>query len=429
MRSANKSRLLAGAALAAALCGCSHVDVNSSSIRGIAYIRTDEVLKHHPLYSQLVTIENAMTAINLTAAAPRVPRSAADVAAGVKAINAQLRDSQARADKAIAQMQSEYAKKERDADIAALSAAGIDTSGLKAAAQMTATSQAQAQAAAMRASQDYAAYQQSVVSQDNAASSAIATQLQKQSQQKMAAKAEQYQQNETDLSLRLAQEDSEARLALKTKLNNLALDAATRTSLEAQINALDKKEASQVNALHERNQRDLATYAAQLRTQTDAQIRSQLGSIRSQTQAKLSSRRDAVGAQLRGLSGPAVPQNIPPAVQKKLAQIHAQFATQFQTDAAKVVAEYNAQRADLGQQFAALQGQDVGATGAAAKELAALQKRHDELEGQIVDQIHREAQRIAKDKGFNVVFENVAAAPGGYDLTNDLIHDVESIHE
>ncbi|MDP9024441.1 MAG: OmpH family outer membrane protein, partial [Candidatus Eremiobacteraeota bacterium] len=84
---------------------------------------------------------------------------------------------------------------------------------------------------------------------------------------------------------------------------------------------------------------------------------------------------------------------------------------------------------DLDRQFAALQGQDVGATGAAAKQLADLQKHHDDLQRQIVDQIHREAQRIAKEMGFNVVFENVAAAPGGYDLTNIVIHDVESIHE
>ncbi|MEO9170958.1 MAG: OmpH family outer membrane protein [Candidatus Baltobacteraceae bacterium] len=429
MRSASSSRFFAGVVLAAVVSGCGHVDVNSSSIRGIAFVRTDEVLKHHPLYPQLAKLEDAMTAINLEAAGPRVPHSAAEIAAGVKSLNAQLRDLQERANKTIAKAQGDYAKKERDADIAAFSAAGIDTAGLKAAAQMSATSQAQAQAAAAQANQDYIAYQQSVVSQDSAAANAIATQLQKQSQEKLRAKAEQFAQNETDLSLRVAQQDSEARLALKTKLNNLALDSATRSSLEQQINALDKKEAEAVNVLRARDQRDLATYGAQLQVETGAKIRAQVSSIRSQTQAKLSSRRDAVGATIRSLSGPAMPQNVPPDVQKQIAQIHAQYTSRFQADAQKVVQAYTSEKSDLDRQFAALQGQDVGATGAAAKELADLQKRHADLQGQMVDQIHREAQRIAKEMGFTVVFENVAAAPGGYDLTNDLIHDVESIHE
>ncbi|MDP9024442.1 MAG: hypothetical protein M3N13_03575 [Candidatus Eremiobacteraeota bacterium] len=391
MRSVNSSRFVAGIALVAALCGCSRVDVNSNAIRGVAYVRTDEVMKHHPLYAQLAKLEDAITAINLSAAAPRVPRSAADVAAGVKQLNQQLRDSQARADKTIAKTQSDYTQKEREADIAALSAAGIDTSALKASAQMNATSQAQAAAAAAAANADYVAYQQSVVSQDNAASNAIAAQFQKQSQEKLRARAEQFSQDETDLSLRLAQADSESLLALKTKLNNLALDAATRSSLEGQINALQNKEASQVGALRERDQRNLAIYGAQLRSQADGQIRTAISRIRSQTQSKLSTRRDAVGAQIRSLNGPTLPQNIPPDVQKKLAQIHAQYASQFQTDAQKVVETYNAEKSDLDRQFAALQGQDVGATGAAAKQLADLQKHHDDLQRQMVDQIHRNA--------------------------------------
>ena len=45
------------------------------------------------------------------------------------------------------------------------------------------------------------------------------------------------------------------------------------------------------------------------------------------------------------------------------------------------------------------------------------------------DQIVREAGRLAKDRGFSVLFQDTKAAPGGYDLTNDLIHDIESLHE
>ena len=76
-----------------------------------------------------------------------------------------------------------------------------------------------------------------------------------------------------------------------------------------------------------------------------------------------------------------------------------------------------------------MHGADVGATGAAAKELDALQKRRADLYKQIGDQIQREAIRIAKDRGFTVVFDHVSAARAATIMTNELIKTVESLHE
>ncbi len=91
--------------------------------------------------------------------------------------------------------------------------------------------------------------------------------------------------------------------------------------------------------------------------------------------------------------------------------------------------QYQATKSDLDRQFAALHGADVGATGAAGQELQSLQKRRTDLYNQIVAAVERDANRIAKDKGFNIVFVNVLAAGGGYDLTNQVISDIESQHE
>jgi Skp family chaperone for outer membrane proteins len=102
---------------------------------------------------------------------------------------------------------------------------------------------------------------------------------------------------------------------------------------------------------------------------------------------------------------------------------------QFQADAQKTVTDYQSTKADLDRQFQALHGVDVGATGAAGRELDSLQKRRDALQNQMVTQIQGEAVRLAKDRGFSIVFTHVDAAAGGYDLTNDLIKDVESLHE
>jgi hypothetical protein len=254
-------------------------------------------------------------------------------------------------------------------------------------------------------------------------------QLQEQASQKLRAKAEELQQNETDLSLRLTQQDATQRLAVKTRLSNLALDEATHKQLDAQLAALNAKESAAIEAQRRTDSATLDAYRAQVSAQTNDAIRGQVGAISGQTRAKIEERRNEVGAQIRSLGPPSLPTNIPPSVQGKIAQIHKQFVAQFQADAIKTVGDYNATKNDLDRQFAALHGADVGATGAAAKELDALQKRRDALYKQIVDQIQREAARVAKDRGFSIVFAGIDAASGGYDLTNDLIKDIESLHE
>ncbi|HTU58491.1 MAG TPA: hypothetical protein VMF89_08655 [Polyangiales bacterium] len=273
------------------------------------------------------------------------------------------------------------------------------------------------------------AYQQNVIAQDNAASSSLQRQLQTQAAQKYRAKAEQLQQNETDLSLRLTQEDASQRLALKMKLNNLAMEPDARKQVESQLEALNSKEAGQLDAQRKADAAALAAYRAQLDRETGSQIRSQVGAIQEQTRAKLEEHRNEVGSQLRSLGPPSLPANLPANVQAKIAEIHKQFLSQFQADAGKTLQDYNDTKSDLDRQFAALHGADVGATGAAGRELAALQKRRTDLYRQIVAQIQRDATKVAKDRGFSIVFVDIWVAAGGYDLTDQVIKDVESQHE
>jgi hypothetical protein len=425
----NRLAFIAPFALVAAMlpAGCG-VNVHSASVRGVGYVRLEAVVKQHPLYPQLSQIDDAIAAINLSAAAPRVPLSASQIAAQTAILNRQLRTAQDRANRILAQKQSDYANRERQAVAQALKAAGISGSAA-AAMTMNATSAAQARQAVVAANQDFAAYQQSVVSAGNAATSSVARQLQAQESQKLRAKAEQLQQSETDASLKLSQADATQRLPIRTRLSNLAMDESTRTSLQNQLAALNAKENAALEAQRKADAATMLAYRKQLDAETGAQIRSQVSSMQGQTTAKLLERRNEVGAQLRNMGSPSVPTAIPPNVKSQIAGIHKTFTAQFAADAQKTVADYNSTKADLDRQFAALHGADVGATGAAATELAALQKRRTALYQQIVDQVSREASRIAQQRGFSIVFDNVNAAAGGYDLTNDLIKDVESQHE
>lgn len=415
-------------ALALSLAGCGP-NVHSSSIRGIGYVRVDEVVKHHPLYPQLSQLDDAIAAINLQASVPHVPLSASQIAAQTKELNAEMQAANDRANKIIAQKQQTYLKREQQAIAAALTASGVPGAGQYASQLMSATSAQQAQQAAQAAGRDFMAYQQSVVQQNSAAAQSIVRQLQTQAQQKYRAKAEQLAQQETDLSLRLTQQDAQQRLAIKTRLSNLALDEATRKQLQSQLAAIDSREAAQNSAMRKADQATLDAYRKQLDAQTNAQVRTQVSSIQSQTQAKVEQRRNEVANQIRSLAAPGLPPNLPPNVKTKIVQIHNQLTAEYQADAQKTVEEYSATKNDLDRQFAALHGADVGATGAAAKELDALQKRRNDLYKEIVDQIQREASRIAKDQGFSIVFAGVDAAAGGYDMTNEVTKDVESLHE
>jgi hypothetical protein len=399
-------------------------------VRGVAYIRVDDAIKHHPLYPQLEQLNNAIAAINFEAALPRAPLTPAQIAAQTKDLNAQLQAAQSRANAIIGTKQQQYAQQEHDAQVAAVKAAGIDPAAAGLGQVMNATSAQQAQQAAAAAQQGYAAYQQGVIAQDNAAMRSVAQQLSKAADDEFRARAEQYQQNESDLSLKLAQENSAQRMALRTQLNTLSLSADQRKSVNDQLAALDKKESDQMGALRSADAQALGAYRKQLAAQTSSQIRAQQTAIQTQTGAKLAQRRDAVGAQLRGLGAPPVPTvSLPPNLRQQLGQIHQQYASKFQADAQQAVEEYQATKSDLDAQFAALHGQGTTATGAAAVQLRNLQKRQGQLQTQIQDQIQREAVRLAKQMGFSLVLDDVQAANGGYDLTNDLIHDLESQHE
>lgn len=415
-------------AAAVVLGGCG-VNVHSAGVRGTGYVRMDEAIKHHPLYSQLSQMNDAIASINLQAAMPHVPLSAAQVAQQTAVLNRELRDAQNRANKILAQKQQSYARREQQAVAAALAAAGVKGAGALAAQQMSSQSAQQTQAAASAANSDFMAYQQSVIAQDNAASNSIARQIEAQADQQYRAKAEQLQQNETDLSLKLTQQDAAQRLAIKMRLNNLAMDETARKQAQAQLADLDAKEAAAINAQRKADAATLQAFQAQLRDKTGTAIRSQVGAIQQQTQAKLVEHRNEVGQQLRNIGPAALPTNLSPGLQARIQQIHRQFVAQFQADAVKTINDYNATKADLDRQFAGLHGADVGATGAAAKELNDLQHRRDTLYAQMVAQIQRDAARLAKDQGFSIVFVNVEAAAGGYDMTGQVIKDLESQHE
>ena len=433
MRSSNA--LAAGVLAVLMAGGCAHQPaVNDPNVRGIGYVRVDDVLKTHPLYGQLSQIQDAIDALGLNALGPgAVPQSQGDLARQTQELNRELQQAQARANQIIAQKQQDYARREQQAINAALASAGAGTNGNGTVQQMQGTAQQQAQAVTAKANANFQAYQQSVIAQDNAAVRRLQQQLSDRANAAYRQRATALQEQESQASLEISQQDAARRLDLRMKLGNLALSDADRKTYRDQLAALDKSESDKVAAMRKRDAQTLVAYQAQLHAQSENALRTQVAQIHAQTQSKLASRHNEVSqqvtAQIQGLQPQPVPSNLPQSTKDKIAQIDSQFKAQFKADAQKTVQQYQQTKADLDQQYAALQGADGSAGGAAGTKIAQLQHQRDDLYNKMVDQIKRDAAAVAAKRGLQVVFMNVNAAAGGIDLTDDVKKDIESLHQ
>lgn len=428
------SRLAAFALAGLAVTGCAQQRADDPNVRGIGYVRVDEVLKKHPLYPQLSQLQDAIDALGLQSLGPAaVPRSPAQIAQQTRELNRELTQAQIRANQILRQKQIDYSQREQSAIRAALSAAGAGTNGAQPVQQMQNVSAQQARAVASQANSDFLAYQRSVIAADTAAVQQLQRQLNARADQAYRQRAIQLQEQESQLSLELSQQDAPKRLDARMKLNNLALSDAQRKQYRDQLAAIDQSEAAVVDAQRKRDQQTLAAYQKQLRDQTQTELAAQVQKIHAQTRAKLTERHNEVTQQvastMQGLQPAAIPPNLPAATRDKLAQIDKQYKSQFQADAQKTIQQYQQTKAQLDAQYAALQGASGTATGAAGKQLNDLQRQRDDLYKKMVEQIKRDAGQVAAKRGLQVVFMNIEAAGGGIDLTNDVEKDIESLHQ
>src|SRR5579884_1137061 len=219
------SNAIACAAAALVLAACSHQPKpDDPNVRGIGYVRIDEVLKKHPLYPRLAQLQDSIDALNLKAlGAAAVPRTSAQIAAETKELNRELKNAQARANALLRQKQADYARREQAAIRAALAAAGQGTNGNAPVSAMQNVTAQQAQQVTAQANADFEAYQKSVIAQDNAAVRRVSEQLSARADAAYRQKATQLQEKESQLALELSQQDASKRLDLRMKLGNLAM--------------------------------------------------------------------------------------------------------------------------------------------------------------------------------------------------------------
>ncbi len=405
----------------------------------VGYVRMDELVKVHPLYSQLARLDEDMQALQLRAVGSEIARSGADVEKEERALQAELDAAAERTKKALTDKQAEYAKREQAAIDAALGAvAGARGPGGAAIAGGVADeARSQAHSAADAAQHNFDAYRQQLIAQDEAAVRSLDTALAERASRSYRTRVEELEKKEADFSLQQASDDAAERLSLRTKLSNLALDDASREDVKKQIDALDQKEADALAAMKNRDQATLADFQTQLHERVKSELDAQIAQIRKRTNAKIGEREAQTRTQLiaqiglppQGGAGGLGAAQISPDMRAKLEALHRKYQSDFDKDASQTVAEFQKTRADLTKRFQELAGADSDAQAGATKQLGALQKQRSELYDEMVSQIGQEVKVIAERRGINVVVSDVVAPAGGVDLTADAEKDVESLHE
>jgi hypothetical protein len=400
----------------------------------------DDLVKKHPLFGQLAQYDANIQALNLSSLVPHVLAGSPALKVEEERLQAQLQAAAKRTDALLAAKGKSYQDRENAAIAAALRGAGApagpSVGGIQ--TQMEGTARTQAAGAGAQAQRDLDTYRNQLQAQDNAQITAAEHTLAARADRTYHAKADELNAKESALSLLVANADAAERLSLRTRLSSLALDDAARDEANKSLAALDRKEADQIAALHNTDGATLSALHTQLQGGIQNDMRAQVAQIQQRSIQRFHERADQLRTQFAPSNGPLIASaangkpvinpNLPPALQQRIKQLHADYTQAFQNDAKATVADFQKARSDLSARYALLTGTDVAAAQSAQLEIRSLVKKRDDLYQQMVAQINREVKTIAQERGVSTVVSTVAPA-GGVDLTGDAMKDIETLHE
>ncbi len=405
----------------------------------VGYVRMTDLVRHHPLYSQLTGYDNSIQALNLRTVVPDVAKPDAAIVKAEAALQSELNAAAEHTRRVLAQKSQAYQAREQQAIALALAApAGHAPSAAEIAQQIDRTAQSQSRSVAAQASRDFDSYRKTLVAQDNGELQAAQKTLADRAGRQFRAKQDELQAKESALSLDQANRDAPARLSLRTRLSSLALDDTQRDTVRSQLAALDRSEADALAALKNRDSQTLATLAAQLRAQVQREMQAKAAEIHGRSVAKLNGREQDIRREFGSPAAVVIPgaapaavknANLSPQLRTTIKALHDNYQNEFNRDAKSTIADFARTREDLRRRYEQLRGIDASAQAGAAAQIASLTKKRADLYGQMVAQIGREVRLLAQARGISVVVTDPVANAGGVDLTSDAMKDLESLHE
>jgi hypothetical protein len=399
-----------------------------------------DLVKHHPLYSQLTGYDESIQALNLRTIVPDVAKPDASIVKAEAALESELGAAANRTRRLLAEKSRAYQLREQQAIALALRApAGQAPSAAEIARQINTTAQQQSTTVAAQASRDFDSYRRTLVAQDDAELRATQRALADRAQREYRAEQDRLQAKESALSLEQANRDAGTRLSLRTRLSSLALDDAQRDEVRNELAALDRSETDALAKLKNRDAQTLATLGTQLRAGVARDLRAKAEEIHTRSMAKLNARQSDIRHEFTG--GTSLTATIPtgalsskganlsPELRATLKALHDNYQQQFNSDAQSTIADFNRTRDDLRHRYEELRGIDSTAQNGANAQLVSLQRKRADLYGQMVAQIGREVRLLAQARGISVVVTDPVANASGVDLTTDAMKDIESLHE
>lgn len=381
---------------------------------GSASISLDALVREHPLYETLAQYDRQIAALGATlhtVAFSRKDTAFANAQAGVRA---QLTDAAARAGR-----------------IAALPVPGVHTlNALPAAAAptesdvrggMQRTYVAQAAQFRRNARTDMALYRRALLAQQHAAFARYVRNVQARVRQAYLSREQELYERESTLALNLAKSDAPERLPIRMKLQTLMLRTSKRRALEARMNVIQAREEAVVARQHKRDERLLTAFLPRLQARADVDIARMRAQLQSRTAANLAERERVLAAQV----GADMPLNFggsasPGPVQTSgTAPLQALLRSQPADPKAFLQA-----RAVLTRQISGVRAADSGATRSALAQITSLRRERAQLYRDIVRQIMRDAQAIARSRGLSRVYIAGQAPAGSVDITAQVRSDL-----
>jgi hypothetical protein len=404
----------------------------------VGFVRMSDLVKHHPLYSQLTGYDQSIAALNLETVVPDVAKPDAAILKAEAALQRQLEAAADRTRRLLAQKSQAYQAREQQAIALALRApAGQAPSAADIARQINANAQRQSVDVSAQASRDFDSYRKTLAAQDNGELRAAQQTLSDRAQRQFRAKQDELQAKESALSLAQANRDAATRLTLRTRLSSLALDDAQRDDARSRLAELDRREGDTLAALKNRDAATLAALAAELRASVGRDLQAKANEIHGRSLAKLTGREADIRKQFGGAPqltalvqpGATASGAISPQLRSTIKALHENYQQQFNTDAKSTIDDFARTREDLRRRYDQLRGIDAAAQTGAAEQIVSLQKKRADLYGQMVAQIGREVRLLAQARGISVVVTDPVANAGGVDLTADAVKDIESLHQ
>jgi len=427
--------MLAGCARATSIAPATQA---SGSV-GVGYVRMDALLKTHPLYSELVRLDDDVVALELQVAGAASQRSDAQIAQAAQAMRRDLQTAQDRTQEKLAEKQSAYIQQENTAIAEILALGGVAAQSANVIeGQIAQASHEQVKSVDEQARKNFQEFRLGMIAQSDAALSSVRASLLDRADRAYRMRSDAYGQKEAAFMLDQAHRDALEQLLLRARLTDLALDKQAQAQNQARLDAIGKQEGDELRVVHNRDQAALSFYQKQLDDDKQAQESRDAQEMRVRTNAKVSE--GAAQTRVRLLeqlgtitASPRVPGAaagvLSPVLRDKLTAFHKRYQATYVEDAQRTVRQFAKTAEELSARFDRLAGIDAAAQEGARKEIEGLRKQREDLYGQMIGQIDREVKVVAGRRGIGIVVAKVVISGNAVDLTRDAAESIESLHE